>query len=122
MSEFFDFKGPEKIDLKVVLILLVLGCVALVIFAGDQATFRRLPQNDFERIAAVLPTVGYMLTGNRASANIFAAVFLLATLLSVGLTLWFVFERRVLIPNHVKKMVNRAKAEEEAFNKFHQDS
>jgi len=117
----FDFKFPDKIDLRVVLAFVSVCLVILIVVVGDLTTFRRQPDNWMEAICAFFPTVGYMMMRVRIGADIVAAGISGGLILGTGLWLYKIAEKYVIIPQHVREMLRKGKLEEDALNRMQRD-
>ena len=111
-----DFKPPQKLDIHVVGVVVILVAMAALTVVGDQGTFVRPPNNFFENVLTLMPVIGFKLTGTRVYADAFASIIYGLIIATMAFFLFKLYQDKVMWPSFIKKMIKQRKREQALMN------
>jgi len=116
-----DAKIPDKIDPRVIGVVLVAGVVVILTLLADRAVFVRAPVNIVESIISKPTAIAFLLLHDRAYANAIAAGFYSVIIIVAGMLAFNAITKYYIEPIAIKKMLAAQRREEKLVNKYREE-
>ena len=117
-----DPRLPDKVDPKILGVIIFGLLLAILVFVGDQVAFVRPSKNFIEEAFGFLPALFFLLLKDRLLADGMAGGIYLAIMLFAGIFLYKLIVHKVVEPGMIKKMIRAKQREKELLNKFNDDT
>jgi hypothetical protein len=111
----------QKFDTRTVMLVLLLTAVVAITLASDNAVYHGPPKTFLGRLLAIPHALLFPIFNDRISTNVAVGIVFGVIAFLVGGSVWFLAQRFIIEPLHIRNAVLRTEREERWYNKFRRD-